>query len=62
LAQCGPDAKEAVPALIAALKDRQPDVSVAAVYALGGMGAQGKEAAYALARLFHDPATVSASM
>jgi HEAT repeat protein len=44
-----------VPALIAALKDKQTDVRVAVVGALGEMGTEGKEAAVKLARMFHDP-------
>jgi HEAT repeat protein len=55
--QAGPDAKYAVPALVAALKDSQGAVRVAAVDALGEMGPDAKEAAPHLTRLFHDPSS-----
>ncbi len=48
LGKIGPAAKEAVPALIAALKDEDKDVRVYAASALGHIGPAAKEAVPAL--------------
>ena len=43
LGEIGPDAREAVPALIALVKDKEVEVRGAAVYALGEIGPPAKQ-------------------
>ncbi len=54
LGNIGPDAKEAVPALIKALENDESDVRKAAAEALGNIGPDAKEAISALSVCMHD--------
>jgi HEAT repeat protein len=54
LGQIGPAAKEAVPALIAVLKDEDSELRASAATALGGIGPAAKEAVPALSVALKD--------
>jgi HEAT repeat protein len=51
LAEIGPDAKDAVPALIAALKSKEVEVRGASAHALGEIGSGAKSAIDALTQV-----------
>ena len=55
LGQYGPEAKEAVPALIAALKDKDKHVRRSAAYALARIGTDASEAIPSLREALKDP-------
>lgn len=55
LGQIGPEAHEAIPSLVLAIRDAHPEVRLFAVEALGSIGAMAYHAIPALTELTHDP-------
>jgi HEAT repeat protein len=62
LAEIGPEAKSAIPTLITALQHKRPIVRLAAIHALGGMGAEARPAIEGLGKCLCEAKAFSVPM